>query len=143
MGMIRQLAVIGIIVGLILCSLTIAGSSELDEQLAIVAAENWLRLVDNGKYTESWDQSATYFKNAIKKDDWKRTVKAVREPLGNVISRSAKSQNYMTALPGAPDGKYVVIQFETSFTKKKAAIETITPMMDSDGKWRVSGYFIK
>ena len=143
MGMIRQLAVIGIILGLIACSLTVAGASELDEQLAIVAAEHWLKLVDNGKYTESWDQSATYFKNAIKKDDWKRTVKAVREPLGNVISRSIKSQNYMTALPGAPDGKYVVIQFETSFTNKKAAIETITPMMDSDGKWRVSGYFIK
>ncbi|MDX1777971.1 MAG: DUF4019 domain-containing protein [Thermodesulfobacteriota bacterium] len=37
----------------------------------------------------------------------------------------------------------MVIQFETSFTNKKAAIETITPMMDSDGTWRVSGYFIK
>ena len=143
MSMIRQLAVVGIILGLIACSLTVAGASELDEQLAIVAAEHWLNLVDKGKYAESWDQSATYFKNAIKKDDWKRTVKAVREPLGNVISRSIKSQNYMTALPGTPDGKYVVIQFEVSFTNKKAAIETITPMMDSDGKWRVSGYFIK
>ena len=141
--MIRQFAVIGIILGLIACSLTAAGASKLDEQLAIVAAEQWLNLVDNGRYAESWGQSATYFKNAIKKDDWKRTVKAVREPLGNVISRLIKSQNYMTALPGAPDGKYVVIQFEASFTNKKAAIETITPMMDSDGKWRVSGYFIK
>jgi hypothetical protein len=143
MGMIRQLAVIGIIFGLIACSFTVAGASKLDEQLAIVAAEQWLNLVDNGKYTESWDQSATYFRNAISKDDWNRTVIAVRKPLGNVISRSIKSQNYMTALPGAPDGKYVVIQFETSFTNKKAAIETITPMMDNDGKWRVSGYFIK
>ncbi len=53
------------------------------------------------------------------------------------------SKNYQTSLPGAPDGKYVVIQFKTSFENKKSATETITPMMDNDGKWRVSGYFIK
>ena len=141
--MIRQLAIIGTLLGLIAGSLTVAGASELDEQLAIAAAEQWLHLVDNGSYAESWDQAATYFRNAIKKDDWIRRVKAVREPFGNVISRSIKSQKYTTALPGSPDGKYVVIQFETSFAHKKAAIETITPMVDSNGQWRVSGYFIK
>ena len=40
-------------------------------------------------------------------------------------------------------GEYVVIQFETSFENKKAAVETVTPMMDKDGIWRVSGYYIK
>ena len=47
------------------------------------------------------------------------------------------------ALPGAPDGEYVVIQYESSFEHKQSAIETVTPMLDTDGKWRVSGYFIK
>jgi len=46
-------------------------------------------------------------------------------------------------VPGAPDGEYVVIRFSTSFEKKQSAIESITPMLDSDGVWRVSGYFIK
>jgi hypothetical protein len=36
-----------------------------------------------------------------------------------------------------------VIQFDTSFKNKKSAIETVTAMLDKDGKWRVSGYFIK
>jgi hypothetical protein len=45
-------------------------------------------------------------------------------------------------LPGAPDGEYVVIQFESSFEKKKSAVETVTPMLEKDGKWRVSGYYI-
>ncbi|MEJ2473814.1 MAG: DUF4019 domain-containing protein [Desulfobacterales bacterium] len=26
---------------------------------------------------------------------------------------------------------------------KTAAVETITPMLDKDGQWRVSGYYIK
>jgi hypothetical protein len=49
----------------------------------------------------------------------------------------------MTSLAGAPDGEYVVIQYETSFENKKSSIETVTPMLDKDGKWRVSGYYVK
>ena len=49
----------------------------------------------------------------------------------------------MSSIPGAPDGEYVVIQFKTSFENKKSGIETVTPMLDKDGKWRVSGYYIK
>ncbi len=49
----------------------------------------------------------------------------------------------MTSLPGAPDGEYVVIQIQTSFENKKSAVETITPMLDKDGRWRVSGYQIR
>ncbi len=54
-----------------------------------------------------------------------------------------KSKQYATSLPGAPDGQYVVIQYKTAFENKKAGVETITPMLDKDKKWRVSGYFIK
>jgi hypothetical protein len=54
-----------------------------------------------------------------------------------------QTKTYKTSLPGAPDGEYVIIQFETSFENKKIAIETVTPMMDKDGNWRVSGYYIK
>jgi hypothetical protein len=36
-----------------------------------------------------------------------------------------------------------VIQFATSFENKKTAVETVTPMRDGDGAWRVSGYFIR
>ena len=33
--------------------------------------------------------------------------------------------------------------YASSFEHKKAAVETVTPMLDKDGHWRVSGYFIK
>jgi hypothetical protein len=36
----------------------------------------------------------------------------------------------------------VVLKFDTSFANKKVAVETVTPMLDKDGKWRVSGYFV-
>jgi Protein of unknown function (DUF4019) len=68
---------------------------------------------------------------------------AVRAPLGKTISRGLITKTYQTTLPGAPDGEYLVIQYQTSLQNKKEAIETITPMLDKDGKWRVAGYYIK
>jgi hypothetical protein len=59
------------------------------------------------------------------------------------VSRTLKSRQYAASLPGAPDGKYVVIQYDSVFENKKGAVETVTPMLDPDGTWRVSGYFIK
>ena len=107
------------------------------------AAQAWLALTDSGKYAESWDEAAQLFKNSVTKEQWSGMVKAVRTPLGKVWSRKLKSAKYATTLPGAPDGEYVVIQYDTSFANKSSAVETITPMLDKDGKWRVSGYYIK
>jgi hypothetical protein len=58
-------------------------------------------------------------------------------------SRKVVSSEYSKTLPGAPDGEYVVIQFDASFENKKAAVETLTSMKDKAGLWRVSGYFVK
>ena len=113
------------------------------EDDAQAAAEAWLVLVDSGNYDESWEEAATLVQQAVSKEDWNRSIAGARRNFGKMLSRSVKSRTYAETLPGAPDGQYVVIQFQTTFEKKKEAIETITPMMDSDATWRVSGYFIK
>ena len=120
----------------------IAGSAE-KETAAAISAEKWLGMVDAEKYLESWKEAAELFRNAVKQEQWKQSLEAARKPLGKLISRKIKTKTYKTSLPGAPDGEYVVIQFETSFEYKKSAVETVTPMMEKDGKWRVSGYYIK
>jgi hypothetical protein len=128
---------------LLICSAVVSAASPDKEGAAVSAAEKWLALIDNGKYSESWKEAANYFRNAVAREQWEQSLKAVRKPLGDVILRTVKSKTYQTSLPGAPDGQYVVIQFETLFEKKDHAIETVTPMIDTDGKWRVSGYYIK
>ena len=104
---------------------------------------SWLRLVDNKKYSESWVQAAQLFKKGVIKKNWESKIKAAREPLGSVVSRKELSFKSLDSVPGAPDGEYIVFRFKTSFKNKKKAIETITPMKDPDGKWRVSGYYIR
>ena len=75
--------------------------------------------------------------------DLVKAMYAIRAPLGAVKSRQLKSTQFTKTLPGAPDGDYVVVQFETRFENKAAAIETVVPLLEKDGAWRVSGYFIK
>ena len=77
------------------------------------------------------------------KDQWQSLLAANRAPQGKVLSRKLKSATYTKTLPNAPEGEYVVIQYDTDFEHKPAAVETVVPMLDKDGKWRVSGYFIK
>ncbi len=113
------------------------------KSVAIDSAENWLKIVDKGQYIESWQEASEYFKQAIKRDKWEQVIQSARNPLGKLVSRKVESATYTTSLPGAPDGQYFVIEFLSSFENKKSGIETVTPKMDKDGMWRVSGYFIK
>jgi len=110
---------------------------------ASAVAEKWLALLDEGKYAESWDESAELFRKSVAKKKWSATIERLRAPLGKVESRVKQDSDYRTSLPGAPDGEYVVIPYKTTFANKKNAIETVTPMKGKDGKWRVSGYYIK
>jgi hypothetical protein len=118
-------------------------SNPAAETAAVAAAQTWLSLVDAGQYGDSWDQAAQVFKGAVTKEQWLQAMQTTRQPIGTNFSRELKSKRYLTSLPGAPDGAYVVIQFKASFQNKSSAVETVTPMRDKDGTWRVSGYYIK
>ncbi len=140
--MVRRIVFL-VVVGVMLVAVTGMAAESEKEMTAVYAAETWLSMVDEGKYGQSWNEAAEYFRNAVKQKQWEQSLQAVRNPLGKLISRKVKSKTYKTSLPGAPDGEYVVIQFNTSFENKKKAVETVTPMMDKDRKWRVSGYYIR
>ena len=127
---------------LMVCSQTLL-ADEAAKKAAQAATEQWLALVDQGQYAESWGTAASYFKNAVPENQWVQSMKGARQPLGKMISRTLKSATFTKSLPGAPDGQYVVIQYATSFENKASAVETVTPMRDPDKQWRVSGYFIK
>lgn len=129
---------------LVLCALSASvTASEERETAALRAARAWLAVVDAGDYDGSWTASAAYFRGAIGQQQWRQTLTGVRQPLGSVLRRELASATFATELPGAPDGAYVVIQFNTSFEHKRSAVETVTPMLDADGSWLVAGYFIR
>jgi hypothetical protein len=107
------------------------------------AARAWLALADANDAAGTWAAAASLFRRAVPEDQWARSLSAARSPLGGVVSRSLREARLATELPGAPDGEYLVFEFDTRFERKRTAVETVTPMRDADGTWRVSGYFIR
>lgn len=123
----------------------VAGANDegLDLAPAMRAAHSWLATVDAARYGESWESSATIFRETVPKLRWETSTQAVRGPLGVVIARKLRSANYARNLPGAPEGEYVVIQFATQFENRPLTVETVTPMREKDGSWKVSGYLMR
>jgi hypothetical protein len=113
------------------------------EQQAVAAAEPWLKLLDDGQYSRSWETAADSFKDAVERKGFIGALNENRKPRGAVKSRELQSKDYTTSLPGAPVGQYVVLKYKTTFVKGNSAVETVTPMLDKDKRWRVSGYYIK
>ena len=125
----------------LLCSRGLIAQGE--NLAAQAAATSWVALIDQGQYAASWQSAAASFKGAVPQQKWVEAVGAARGPFGGLNSRSVKSSTATKTLPGAPDGEYVVLQFNTAFEKKAAALETITMLHDPDGQWRVVGYFVR
>ena len=131
----------------VLLVISIPLSTQASEPTVIEAAREetvaWLSLTDAGLYESSWDSASALFRAAISKEDWVRSLSAVRSPIGALESRKMAASEFNATLPGAPDGEYVVFQFKSSFEHKASALETVTAMKGVDGVWRVAGYFIK
>jgi Protein of unknown function (DUF4019) len=132
-----------VVIALAFATLAIAQDNTAKIKAAEAASEAWLKFVDSGDYSQSWVEASSTFKAAVTEKQWEQQIKAAHSPLGALFSRKLKSAQYKTELPGAPDGQYVVIQYGSSFANKKSAVETVTPMLDKDGQWRVAGYLIK
>lgn len=116
---------------------------------ALTAAKAWLMIIDKGQYEKCWSESSELIQKNVKQNDWANAIQQARKPLGKVVNRAVKMSQYTTSLPGAPQGEYVVIQFQTTFKNRPSAIETVTMRADSGSQedekqknWAGAGYYI-
>ena len=107
------------------------------------AAKSWLALTDAGKYAESWSAASPTFQSQITKDQWAAAALSARGPLGKLQKRTLTSGQRASSLPGVLPGDYSVLVYAADFEKRNVATETAILTRDADGKWRISGYFIK
>lgn len=105
------------------------------------AARQWLEEIDNGQYDRSWEQSATFFKQAVSKGSWDSNMKSQRTPLGKLVTRKLKEENYQTNIPGVPPGQYYICVYNTDYGKVKSAMDMVTVGWDDKLKsWKGYGY---
>jgi hypothetical protein len=113
------------------------------ERDAIISMNSWLKLVDDKKYGRSWDKSAQLFKNSVIRTEWIQLLNNTRRPLGRLINREPISLTYTISMLNAPEGEYVVIEFNTAFKEQINVIETVTLVRINKEPWRISGYFVR
>jgi hypothetical protein len=138
----KQLVSLFVLAAILISPLAHGGQSDAAGN-AVDAANRWLALSDANDGVATWDQAAPSFQAAVSKADWSEALKQARLPFGALKSRRIISSEFKRSLPGAPDGEYVVVQYDTQFEHKAHAVETVIPMRDQDGRWKVSGYFVK
>jgi hypothetical protein len=139
----KTVCILGVLVLSLSCRGIAAHAEDTFAQGATAAAETWLGHVDTGDYAGSWREASAYVQRAIMEHAWVASLTRVRTPMGPLLSRQLKQVQHTQSMPGAPDGDYVAMQFDTRFANKQAAVETVTFMQEKKGEWKAAGYYIK
>lgn len=112
-------------------------SADAPDAEVVNAAREWLLLIDEGRWADSYKATGSAFRKLNTAQVWASVSEKVRRPLGAVTSRSFVSQEN---LPAPPAG-YEVVKFRTSFANKPDAVETVT-LDRENGGWHVVGVTI-
>jgi hypothetical protein len=140
------------VLGTIFTVLAIATASRVQAQAApdtasiaqaTAAGSAWVSLLDAGELEASWDSAAPAFQAAVSRREWLQAVTQARGPFEPFGTRTLVSAQFHATLPNAPPGPYVILSYQTAVEGNRSVIETVVPMRLADGRWRVSGYFVR
>jgi hypothetical protein len=104
-------------------------------------AKQWLTLVDDQNYADSYQQMGQPARNKITAELWTKKLTDWRQPLGAMSSRTLKDVKLTKTLPAMRDGQYAIVRYDSAFAHKAAAVESVT-LVSENGAWSVIGYVI-
>ncbi|MBV7260049.1 helix-turn-helix domain-containing protein [Erythrobacter crassostreae] len=109
---------------------------------ALKRATTFIAAVDALNWEGSWNVAGEFFQTSTSAEEWAELVEPVRKPLGAVSERRLVSVQQVETLPGAPEGDYEILIYQTKFTEVEIiSTETIVTVRNGDG-FDVAGYFI-
>ncbi|QNA88730.1 DUF4019 domain-containing protein [Massilia sp. Dwa41.01b] len=129
----KLLALVWMLV-LLVSTATAAPDHAEDVARAQQAALDWLRLLDAGRYGESWDAASSYWKADYTREHTARVLQELRAPLGRLASRKIRRSEFLVV----PDGDCVHIVFDSVFANKPEHAETLDMQRETSGEWKVS-----
>lgn len=110
------------------------------------SAWQWLELLDQGKYADSWAEGSTLFRSRITERSWEAKVQIFHDAVGNIVWRDVTGVSAVADPKGLPHGQYQMVHYKSKFTnpagKKSEYQETVTLVLEN-GLWRVATYDIK
>ncbi|QDH33563.1 DUF4019 domain-containing protein [Porphyrobacter sp. YT40] len=116
---------------------TLAASAEADAEAASRAAEDFLELIDDSRWAESYAATGKQFRKANTLQVWTDVSRRVREPLGKVLTRNLVTNEFV---PAPPEG-YQLVKFASTYADGTQQVESVSLEWE-DGVWRVVGIVI-
>lgn len=110
---------------------------------SVMAAAEFLFLVDTEEYAKSWEVSSEALKDILSQKAWNEQITRIRSFLGPIVERIHHDISYTDSADGVPSGEYVVMTFISKFELREQVMETITLMLGDDDQWEVAGYFLR
>jgi hypothetical protein len=117
--------------------------SEFVTKDTLVAAAEFLYLVDTEEYAKSWEVTSVTLKNMLTQAAWSEEIDRLRSLLGPIVERINQGITYTDTANDVPAGEYVVMTFVSRFALSERVFEKLTLMLGEDDQWQVVGYFLK
>lgn len=110
---------------------------------SVMAAAEFLFLVDTEEYSKSWEVSSKNLKEMLTQSAWNEQIAKIRDFLGPIVERIHQDISYTDSADNVPSGEYVVMTFVSRFELRDRVTETVTLMLGDNDQWQVAGYFLR
>lgn len=121
---------------------TVAGAEPVsgtrsEAEAAARAAEDFLELIDESRWAESYAATGAQFRKANTLKVWTEVSERVRLPLGKVLTRDIVRNEFV---PAPPNG-YQLVKFASSYADGTSQVESVSLEWEN-GAWKVVGIVI-
>lgn len=121
---------------------TVAGAEPVsgthsEAEAAARAAEDFLELIDESRWAESYAATGAQFRKANTLKVWTEVSERVRRPLGKVLTRDIVRNEFD---PAPPNG-YQLVKFASSYADGTSQVESVSLEWEN-GAWKVVGIVI-
>lgn len=113
---------------------TSAAAAESEAAGAARAAEDFLKLLDESRWAESYAATGTEFRRLNTLERWSEVSARVRPPLGKLLTRDLVGNEYV---PAPPEG-YRLVKFRSSYAGGTQQTESVSLAWEK-GAWKVAG----
>lgn len=128
---------------LLICLLPqVAPAVEDEAGKAAATAGGFVALLDRKDAGEAWRQLTPFARITKTPEQWQGLHRALRSAYGPLEKRILRGVTLQNRYAMLPDGRFAIVQFDTIFSGKRAAVETIVLALEKDGRWLVHDYVI-
>jgi hypothetical protein len=108
---------------------------------AKLSSDNWLGVVDDGRFGEAYKLMSKYFQAQYKFEEFDQIIGRERRFLGRPSTRQLVSTMPLISPPGSPKGAYRQYMYRTKFSHESQQLYESVLLFGEENDWRVVGYF--